>query len=586
MATYYRWSKSTTQNVISEVDVGASVNAPTVSGTIEYGQSLNVAVSGGTAQLVQDSSYSYHSLRYNPGEREFGGNIYVQISSDSLEAQFPYEIYKFGPSGGFIRVSRGPASGGYATYIAYIVGNELKGVTTDIGKGIFQNYVYSVSASAYPNGSVSGSYYYDQRTTITSPTAPGSLSYPSPITTPSVTVSWGAASTNVPQYGVSTYEVSYATNGGGVWTVVGTTSSTNMAVTLPAGITSIQFRVRAQDSNGQWSSYTTGTSSNVILAPTLTVPSLAMQGENITVNWTAVDNATSYTLQRKANTDTDWVQAYSGSALTFTEAVGTWTSVQYQVQAVFSSGAGGWATSPSIPVVSASALVISGTDSDLGTLTTDVPYTVSSDTGNPITLKRTVNGNLVATLTVQSGFAYTIPVMDLPTGSGTIVISATVNASTGGGTVSATRTWTYTKTPTTFPSSGGVANLTQNGQNVLPITISDAVRVPTAWGGSLDKALELLLPVVNAAVVSVGSYVGTGTYGADDPNTLTFTDEPQVVTIYGGGQTLVISSTDTSSPSYISGKTATWYSTTSAADQMNSDGVTYSYVAVAKGVTA
>lgn len=328
---------------------------------------------------------------------------------------------------------------------------------------------------------------------------------------------------------------------------------------------------------------------NTVLAPpippaTLTVPAQSMQGNQIAVSWSAVDSADGYILERKSDTDADWTQVYSGANTSFEETVGTWTSVQYRVKAGVSGIYGDYTTSASVPVVSASALVISGTDEDLGTLTADVPYTISSDTGNPITLTRTVNGNVVATLTVQSGFAYTIPVMDLPTGSGTIEISATVNT-TSGGPASATRTWTYQKTAITFPNGASVGQLNQNGANVFPATLAEAVKVPENWGGTLDKALELLYDAANSAVISVGTYEGSGTFGADNPNTLTISPAPQVVTIYGGGQTLVISSTDTSSPAYINGTTVKWYSTVSAADQMNTDGVTYSYVAVAKGVT-
>ena len=42
--------------------------------------------------------------------------------------------------------------------------------------------------------------------------------------------------------------------------------------------------------------------------------------------------------------------------------VGTWTSLQYRVQAVFDGTPGGWATSDPIQIMSASALVISGQD--------------------------------------------------------------------------------------------------------------------------------------------------------------------------------------------------------------------------------
>ena len=412
------------------------------------------------------------------------------------------------------------------------------------------------------------------------PSTPPSISVPtsSVPSGSSFSVSWTAGSN------ATGYILQRSVNGGS-WQTVYTGSSLTYRDTAKSTWTTVQYQV-ASTASGFTSAYKTSSTVNILPynVTTLTVPSLIMQGQNFTVSWSSVSGATTYILQRNVNSG-GWEQVYSGSSTSFEDTPeSTWTTVQYQVQAGASGTYGAWKTSSSIPVISASALVISGTDEDLGTLTADVPYTVSTDTGNPITLTRTVNGNLVATLTVSSNFAYSIPVMDLPTGSGTIVINASVTASTG--TVTATRTWTYTKTAITFPNSAGVAQLTMNGQNVLPPTVAEAVRVPTVWGGSLDKALELLLPVVNAAVVSVGTYVGTGTYGSDNPNTLTFTDDPQVVTIYGGGQTLVISSTDTSSPAYISGKTATWYSTTSAADQMNSDGVTYSYVAVAKGVTA
>ena len=309
-----------------------------------------------------------------------------------------------------------------------------------------------------------------------------------------------------------------------------------------------------------------------------TLPIQVMEGQSLPITWSAMDGATSYTLQRQVDSG-GFTTIYTGADTSYTDTVPAGSTLQYQVSATIGSTAGAYGQSDVISIISASILTISGTDSDLGILTNDITYAVSTDTGNPISLTRTVNNIQVAELTVDSGFAYTIPVIDLPTGSGTIVITATV--STTSGPVTATRTWTYTKMTTTFSNSGGVAQLVQNGQNVFPITIAEAVRVPTNWGGSLDKALELVYPAVQSAVISVGTYTGTGTYGQDNPNTLTFTDTPSVVTIYGNGMTLAISSTDTSSAAYISGNTATWYSTVSAETQMNADGVVYNYVAIA-----
>ena len=411
------------------------------------------------------------------------------------------------------------------------------------------------------------------------PSAPASITVPTSSVPAgsTIAVSWSAVS------GASSYTLQRSVNGES-WQTIQSNASTSYNDVAGAW-TQVQYRVAAVAS-GFTSAYVSSTIVTVLpyTIDTLTVPSQIMHGQSVPISWSAVSLATNYILERNPDSG-GWTQIYSGSGTSYTDTPGSWTTVQYRVKAGANDVYGAYNTSAAIPVISASALVISGTDSDLGTLTADVPYTVSTDTGNPITLTRKVNGILVATLTVQSGFAYSIPVMDLPTGSGTIEISASVNTSSGG-PVSATRTWTYTKTAITFPGIGGVAQLTLNGQNVFPPTLAEAVRVPTNLGGTLDKALELLYDAANASVISTGSYEGTGTYGVDNPNTLTISPSPQVVTIYGGGQTLVISSTDTSSPAYINGTHVQWYSTVSAAEQMNTDGVTYSYVAVAKGVSA
>ena len=410
------------------------------------------------------------------------------------------------------------------------------------------------------------------------PTPPASITVPtSPVpSSAAIAVSWSSVS------GAESYQLQRSANGGS-WQTVYTGPETSYS-DVARNWTQVQYRV-ASVTMGITSGYATSTTVTILpyVVESFTTPSQVMQGQTIPLSWTASAAANTYILQRNVNGG-GWTQIYSGGNTSYTDTPqSNWTTVQYRVQAGANGSYGAYATSASIPVISASALVISGTDGDLGTLTSDVPYTVSSDTGNPITLERYVNGQLVATTTVQSGFAYSIPVMDLPSGAGSIKISATVQASSG--PVSASRNWTYTKTAITFPATGGVAQLSLNGQNVFPPTLAESVRVPSAWGGTLDLALQLLLPLVGAAVISVGTYTGTGTFGQDNPNTLEFPTPPTVVTIYGAGQTLAISSTETSGTAYISGNTATWYSETSAADQLNSRGVTYSYVAIRKAAT-
>ena len=312
----------------------------------------------------------------------------------------------------------------------------------------------------------------------------------------------------------------------------------------------------------------------------LTVPSIAMQGQNIKINWTSLPIATSYTLQRQSSSDTSWIQVYSGTALSFTEVVGDWTQVQYRVQTIYSGGADDWVTSTVVPISEPLNLIISGEDENLGIITANIPYTISSNASSLISLTRKVNQVEVANINIDSGFAYNIPIFDLPTGTNTIELIAQVQDTAG--TTNATRTWTYTKTPMQFPNTGGVAQLVQNGQNIWPLTLAEAVRVPTYLGGSLDKALELLSTTTEFNVIAVGEYTGTGTYGQSNPNTLTFNSAPSMVLVYGDNEILIVSSPNTEGIAYIQGNQAKWYSTISAEDQMNSNGITYNYIAVGK----
>lgn len=225
----------------------------------------------------------------------------------------------------------------------------------------------------------------------------------------------------------------------------------------------------------------------------LTVPQMAMQGNQLSVSWSAVDGADGYILERNADNG-GWTQVYSGANTSFEETVGTWTSVQYRVKAGVSGTYGDYTTSASVPVVSASAVVISGADGDLGTLVNDVTYTVSSDGTNPLTVVETINGTETRTFTATNGATNKIPVVDLPTGYGTIKITASTNP--GSGVVTVTREWTYTKAAITFPDAGSVADLTQQGKTIWAKTIAEAVRTPSIWGGNLGLALAKLAGAV------------------------------------------------------------------------------------------
>lgn len=558
MATYYRWRRSTAVYTSSQ---------GTTAGT-------ELGVSGTTAFYQS----SFPSIT-NDGYFDLSDG-----STQTLPSTFPILIY-YSNSSKAKTVFFAPS--GTSTFTLdnssgeWTASERQSKYTILESPGTFVDYVYSTSSSAYPNGGASGSYYYDQRTTVTSPTAPTGLTYPNPITTPTVMLSWDAATSNT-SYNVVLYEVSYSINGGSSWVVDSTTGNTTYNFTsMPAGATSIMFRVRAWDMNGQYGNYVTGTASQVISSPTLTAPQMVMQGQPATISWSAIEGADSYTVQRKANTDADWTQVYSGANLSYTETVGTWTSLQYRVQAVFDETPGGWAESAAIPVVSSSALVISGTDGDLGTVVNDIPYSISTDTGNQITATITVNSAVIFSGNVGNSTSDTIPVLDLVNGEGTIVIEASVTASSG--PVSAVRTWTYTKTLITFPNAGSVAQLTKEGENIFPKTLAECVRLP--GGKTLDEVTAF------PCQVYTGSYVGTGTYGQSNPNSLTFPFEPKVVFVRGNGRSIIHMITGCTQAETVKsqgndyvvtawdGNSVSWY-ITDADRQLNMSGQTYYYAAI------
>lgn len=327
----------------------------------------------------------------------------------------------------------------------------------------------------------------------------------------------------------------------------------------------------------------------------LTVPKIAMEGKSLPVGWASIDGATAYVLERLADRGS-WEQVYSGAGTSFEDTAGDWNTVQYRVRASFSGTNGDYTTSAEIPVVSASALVISGTDGDLGELSADVAYTCSSSGDGAITVTETVNGVYERTFTAVNGAANKISVLDLPAGSGTIHLTASTNP--GSGVVTVTREWSYTKTAPAFPDSGAVSGLEKDGKNLWPITIPEAVRAPRLFGGDLGKALEKLAPFVpGGAVLETGAYTGTGTYGSSAKNKLVFRNRIALVFIVRAslphGLLLPFAAGNTQTAAYIgesggdptvfyevNGNEVSWYANGQALNQLNASGETYLYAAL------
>ena len=504
------------------------------------GNYANGSLYTGTATATQGDFLGYISSESPdayPQDGVSGNYWYSDRTAITVSPPSSISVSPNPPKGGSnVSVSWGAASSGGGAISNYELSKRLDGgswtvvgtyggstrtVSVPVAKGT-ETITFRVRAKD-ANG-----YWSDYKTsgtyTVKNNTAPGA---PESITVPETVyggketeISWTAASD--PDGNLSGYILERQTNGGS-WSQRYKGSGRSYADTVPFGTESVRYRVKAYDGENLSSGYTTSPTRSVVNAPdvpVLTVPELAMEGQTVPVSWTAATHATGYTLERKASTDADWTQVYSGQALSFSETAGAWSWVQYRVKATGEKADSAWAVSGEIPVVSASALVISGQDGDLGTLVNDVPYSVSSDTGNQISLELRVNGALWTALEVSSGYAQSIPVIDLPTGAGTIDILATVQASTGA--VSAARAWTYTKTPVT--TSAGPCDVVEwqdaTGAVKFPVTLAEAVRIP--GGMTLDQVIQF------PAQICTGSYVGTGTYGKDDPTEITFPFVPDL----------------------------------------------------------
>ena len=253
MATYYRWRKY-------NVSTSTSLSSTTVSSIPLNSDGRIYLKKSNTVPNYNSNGFDCSSgfLSYNAPSMS-GTSSYLFALGNSTHETY---VYKISTSFSLKKNSSGTAlipnssSGTSFTIVRY-------SVTNTTGAGSFIDYVYSISSSSYPNGGTSGSYYYSGRTTVTSPTAPSGLTYPSTLTPGYVTVSWTKATSNT-SYAVSTHHVEYAINGGSTWTSAGSTSGTSLDVTIPGGARSIQFRVRARDTNGQYGSYVTGTLATVL----------------------------------------------------------------------------------------------------------------------------------------------------------------------------------------------------------------------------------------------------------------------------------------------------------------------------------
>lgn len=143
-----------------------------------------------------------------------------------------------------------------------------------------------------------------------------------------------------------------------------------------------------------------------------------------------------------------------------------------------------------------------------------------------------------------------------------------------------------------------------------PFVSSDAFSMSTfnsKLGGAFGRVDEAIASAGNCKIAT-GSYVGTNTYGENNPNTLTFDFEPKIVFLtsnyigtYGQMEYVIFLNPATAATKIMSNygsaqesqdpwtypefvtwgeKSLSWYNPSQAARQMNSQTYTYYYIAL------
>lgn len=192
-------------------------------------------------------------------------------------------------------------------------------------------------------------------------------------------------------------------------------------------------------------------------APTsLNVPTI-YGGRGNTISWSASSDPDGDSVSYQLECSVDggaFTRIYSGTSLSYTHTLASGaTTIQYRVRAVDSKGAAGaYTTSQSITVTNNRAPVISGNDSNLGTIVNGISlsYTVTDEDGDTVEVVEKLDGTVFRTYTVTLGSTNTCSIngvdwLKVLNGTHTLMIIATDSKG-----VSCTRTHTFTKNVTTM----------------------------------------------------------------------------------------------------------------------------------------
>ena len=244
----------------------------------------------------------------------------------------------------------------------------------------------------------------------TAPSTPNRVAIPSNImggTT--ITVSWTNSSDA--ENNLAGYKAERSTDGGSSWFQIYQGMATSTTNRIPAGITSVMYRVKAYDDEGLESGWKTSQQVTVVnntapsAPPSISAPDSVKGGGTLVVSWAAASdsdgNLAGYILERSTDGGNTYTHIYDGSALTYTDTINKeWTTVMYRVKAYDDEGLeSGWKTSQQVTVVNNTAPSappsISVPSSFKGGGTLVISWTAASDSDGNLAgyiLERSTNG--------------------------------------------------------------------------------------------------------------------------------------------------------------------------------------------------
>ena len=363
------------------------------------------------------------------------------------------------------------------------------------------NYTYGVRPALVLDSSLSVSDDGSVQTN-SAPTTPSSITVPSNIMGgTSVSISWGTSTDS--DGNLEGYEVQRSTDGGSNWTQIYKANGTSTSNTVAYGTSSVMYRVRAYDSDGEYSEWKTSSQVTVVnntapsAPPAITVPTDVKGGGTLVITWSAStdaeNNISGYKLERSVNGG-DFSQIYAGNALTYTDTITKgWNTVAYRVRAYDPYTNSSYTTSATRTVDNNTAPVItcsSASGTNLGTKSSgfSISYSVSDADGDSVTVTEKMDGTTKRTFTATDGATNSFAVtgeyfQKLLNGSHTLVITAT------DGKATTTHTLTFTKSVTT-----AVITLDE------PMTADDKIGIcAISVVGSIPSDAEFTVEVTNNA---------------------------------------------------------------------------------------